>query len=92
MTTAFPGAMAPPTGPVDMGAGYGVGGAMPGPAYMIQGAVGEPAVAFDPVPQEISFNPGSVLHGFPGISSSFKIRKLAVCWYTFSKLISDFFF
>ncbi|KAK3802588.1 hypothetical protein RRG08_027218 [Elysia crispata] len=65
MTTAFPGAMAPPTGPVDMGAGYGVGGAMPGPAYMIQGAVGEPAVAFDPVPQEISFNPGSVLHGFP---------------------------
>ncbi|GFS00174.1 centriolin [Elysia marginata] len=64
MTAAFPGGIAPPTVPVNMGVGYGVGGAMPGPAYMVQGVGAEPAVAFDPNPQEISFNPGSALQGF----------------------------
>ncbi|GFO09558.1 centriolin [Plakobranchus ocellatus] len=67
MTAVFPGGLAPPTAPLDMGAGYGMGGAVPGPTFFAPtGAAGQPAVAFDPVPQEISFNTGPGLQGYPG--------------------------
>ncbi|XP_035827019.1 intracellular protein transport protein USO1-like [Aplysia californica] len=66
--------LAPPGGAaVPMVAPLGPSG-FPGQAAM----GGDPAVAFDLVPQEISYNPGSVLHGFDGESTGLIL--LCCCW------------